>query len=221
MRLKASEVDGLPIKGQPFVPAKDKGAVFLSEDEVLSEADFSVGTPPHLHCKVRISIMPVCATLCLALYLSMHTDQQASAAGPGPLTSSSQKVAYAVSATASSAGSIHQFSEEKKRESQQGNGGGLSRPRQVEHIYDAPQFPHSSPAGQAQPPPQHYSHQPQPPVSQPNQFYVNHNFPLPLDVGSPVELVGDPSRHGVVKWLGPLPEARGLIAGVELVSCWT
>ena len=39
-----------------------------------------------------------------------------------------------------------------------------------------------------------------------------------MGVGSPVELVQDPTHHGVVMWLGTLPEARGLVAGVELVS---
>ena len=42
--------------------------------------------------------------------------------------------------------------------------------------------------------------------------------PANMGVDSPVELVQDPTRHGVVKWLGTLPEARGLVAGVELVS---
>ena len=42
--------------------------------------------------------------------------------------------------------------------------------------------------------------------------------PANMGVGSPVELVQDPTRHGVVMWLGTLPEARGLVAGVELVS---
>ena len=38
-----------------------------------------------------------------------------------------------------------------------------------------------------------------------------------LEVGSPVQLVQDSSRHGVVRWLGTLPEIQGAIAGVELV----
>ena len=39
-----------------------------------------------------------------------------------------------------------------------------------------------------------------------------------IEKGSLVQLVGDPSRHGVIKWIGTLPEAKGPIAGVELVS---
>ena len=60
----------------------------------------------------------------------------------------------------------------------------------------------------------------QPPASGQHRAYAGHPSQAPpaLDIGSPVELVQDPSRHGVVKWLGPLPEARGLVAGVELVS---
>ena len=42
-----------------------------------------------------------------------------------------------------------------------------------------------------------------------------------LEVGAPVELVQDPSRHGVIRWLGTLPGILGTTAGVELVSCWT
>ena len=33
-----------------------------------------------------------------------------------------------------------------------------------------------------------------------------------------MQLMQDPSRHGVVKWLENLPEVKSLIAGVELVS---
>ena len=39
-----------------------------------------------------------------------------------------------------------------------------------------------------------------------------------MGVGSPVELAQDHTRHGVIKWLGTLPDVRGFIAGVELVS---
>ena len=40
-------------------------------------------------------------------------------------------------------------------------------------------------------------------------------------VGSPVQLMADPSHHGVIRWLGTLPETRGTIAGLELVGYWT
>ena len=43
-------------------------------------------------------------------------------------------------------------------------------------------------------------------------------IPHGFENGSLVQLVGDPSRHGVIKWIGTLPEAKGPIAGVELVS---
>ena len=39
-----------------------------------------------------------------------------------------------------------------------------------------------------------------------------------LDVGSPVQLVGDHSRTGVIRWTGTLPEIKGYAVGVELVS---
>ena len=39
-----------------------------------------------------------------------------------------------------------------------------------------------------------------------------------LQVGSPVALVQNPSRHGVIRWLGTLPGILGTTAGVELVS---
>ena len=39
-----------------------------------------------------------------------------------------------------------------------------------------------------------------------------------LGIGSPVQLVGDPSRTGVIRWIGTLPETKGYVAGVELVS---
>ena len=40
-----------------------------------------------------------------------------------------------------------------------------------------------------------------------------------LGIGSPVLLVGDHSRTGVIKWIGILPEVTGhIVAGVELVS---
>ena len=42
-----------------------------------------------------------------------------------------------------------------------------------------------------------------------------------LGIGSPVQLLGDPSRTGVIIWSGTLPETKGHhIAGVELVSHW-
>ena len=41
--MKASEVEAFPSKGRHFTPAKDRGAVFLSEDEVLPEAGFVEG----------------------------------------------------------------------------------------------------------------------------------------------------------------------------------
>ena len=43
-------------------------------------------------------------------------------------------------------------------------------------------------------------------------------FSAGLGVGSPVQLIQDPNRTGVIKWIGPLPEIKGTIAGVELVS---
>ena len=39
--MKRSEVDSLPQKGHFVVPAKDRSAVFFSEDEVISEATFT------------------------------------------------------------------------------------------------------------------------------------------------------------------------------------
>ena len=43
-------------------------------------------------------------------------------------------------------------------------------------------------------------------------------FSAGLGVGSPVQLIQDPNRTGVIKWIGPLPEIKGSLAGVELVS---
>ena len=43
--------------------------------------------------------------------------------------------------------------------------------------------------------------------------------PVKLEVCSHVKLVQDPNRHGVVRWMGTLPEIHDTIAGVELVSC--
>ena len=43
--------------------------------------------------------------------------------------------------------------------------------------------------------------------------------PVDLEVGSPVQLVQDPGRTGVIKWMGCLQGIQGLIAGMELVSC--
>ena len=42
--------------------------------------------------------------------------------------------------------------------------------------------------------------------------------PATLEVGSSVELLGNPGRHGVIRWMGTLPGVRGTIAGVELVG---
>ena len=49
-------------------------------------------------------------------------------------------------------------------------------------------------------------------------YALGEAIPPGLGKGSFVQLVGDPSRHGVIKWTGTLPEAKGPIAGVELVS---
>ena len=52
--------------------------------------------------------------------------------------------------------------------------------------------------------------------------YTGHSgHPANLGVGSPVQLMQDHTRHGVVRWLGDLREVKGLIAGVELVSIYT
>jgi hypothetical protein len=42
--------------------------------------------------------------------------------------------------------------------------------------------------------------------------------PATLEVGSSVELLGNPGRHGVIRWMGTLPGVRGTIAGVELIG---
>ena len=43
-------------------------------------------------------------------------------------------------------------------------------------------------------------------------------LPVNLGVGSFVQLVGDPNRYGVIRWMGTLQEIQGPIAGVELVG---
>ena len=43
--------------------------------------------------------------------------------------------------------------------------------------------------------------------------------PAGLEVGSPVQLVQNPGRTGVIRWMGYLHGIQGAIAGVELVSC--
>ena len=58
------------------------------------------------------------------------------------------------------------------------------------------------------------------PLSQPRELTHKPHFttvPTALEVRSPVQLVQDPSRHGVIQWLGNLPKRQELIAGVELV----
>ena len=50
--MKTNEVEAFPGKGQHFSPAKDRGAVFLSEDEVLSEAElYSAIDAPQIHSR--------------------------------------------------------------------------------------------------------------------------------------------------------------------------
>ena len=45
---------------------------------------------------------------------------------------------------------------------------------------------------------------------------VSHSF----SIGSAVQLKSDPSRYGIIKWIGALPGTlEGCIAGVEMVSC--
>ena len=104
-------MDGFPIRSGLFVPAKDRGAVFLSEYEVLPEADIAEGKASVQSSDVDSKLLP---------------DQ--------------------------------------------------------------------------------------------HRMYLDPLQPTPdLGVGSPVELLQDSSRRGVVRWLGSLPETRGLVAGVELV----
>ena len=38
-----------------------------------------------------------------------------------------------------------------------------------------------------------------------------------LSIGSAVQ-ISDPPRYGVIRWIGEIPNLRGLVAGVELVS---
>ena len=60
------------------------------------------------------------------------------------------------------------------------------------------------------------------PVNQPDpygqQCQQNPN-PFNLEKGSMI-LYGDPPRAGIVKWIGYLPEANVLLAGIELVSMY-
>ena len=44
--MKSKEVDCLPVKGHLFIPAKEKSAVFLTENEVLSEAECAKDRAP-------------------------------------------------------------------------------------------------------------------------------------------------------------------------------
>ena len=39
-----------------------------------------------------------------------------------------------------------------------------------------------------------------------------------FSLGSTVQLSPDPSRYGVIRWIGTLPGIEGRITGVELVS---
>ena len=57
------------------------------------------------------------------------------------------------------------------------------------------------------------------PEDRPTASEVLHDLiPAKLTVGSPVQLIQDHSRTGVIRWMGTLPEAKRYIAGVELVS---
>ena len=52
-----------------------------------------------------------------------------------------------------------------------------------------------------------------PPPQDPSQFAIGSMVYIPTQRGNPL--------HGVVKWIGTVPENNGLVAGVELVSSYT
>ena len=70
-------------------------------------------------------------------------------------------------------------------------------------------------------------HEPAPPHLGQNVAYANFPgtdssvAPANLGIDSPVQLIQDASRTGVIRWMGTLPEAKGVVAGVELVSLTT
>ena len=106
---------------------------------------------------------------------------------------------------------LRQFSELKKQLTNRG--GRQSHPHAYEHTAgdpaanpQPPQPSHGNPAGQ---PGQHKAY-----------YAVSHDHSLStgLEVGSPVQLAQDSNRTGVIRWIGTFPEARGTVAGVELVS---
>ena len=85
----------------------------------------------------------------------------------------------------------------------------ISPPQQAVHQYNTQQLPPSHhPAGQ------HVAYAGRPDV----RYSPDPSLSGGLGVGSPVQLVGDPSRTGVIRWTGKLLEVTGYIAGVELVS---
>ena len=80
--MKSSEVEGLPLKGhfqlQIVVPAKDRSAVFFSEDEVISEVTFAErprDPPPVAHRPVNTETKELLSEA-IILYEGHHLPHQ-------------------------------------------------------------------------------------------------------------------------------------------------
>lgn len=91
--------------------------------------------------------------------------------------------------------------------------------QQMDYQHQQGYPPHTSPPQQAlhQPNTQQPSHHP----AGQHVAYAGHpdlSHSAGLGVDSPVQLKVDPSRTGVIRWMGTLPETKGRVAGVELVS---
>ena len=114
---------------------------------------------------------------------------------------------------------FQQYLEQKRKEDKRKISDSASTRRETDHIYDdlPPQPPR-----QALHDPEHHSNHGQHPTLLGQYIpYIrppDQTFSAGLGVGSPVQLIQDPNRTGVIKWIGPLPEIKGTIAGVELVS---
>ena len=188
--MKSSEVEGLPLKGHFVVPAKDRSAVFLSEDGVISEATFTppvADRPVNTEANTQLSegdnsaifeqLPPPDAELARAMGVD-HTE----------LHQENRLV-------------LQEVEQRKRQEMEELTQVGPSvRPPPA---HRAPSIAKLSPYRTPQPQPGHG---------------FEYQQRSDLEVGSAVRLANNESKTGVIRWIGTFPGMQVAIAGIELVS---
>ena len=192
----------LPPRNHTFTVGKGKTQIFVREEEAMMEEDYSNPAEQAAERKKSMDMDEVRQAIGAEEELNVKVQERLlhQFLGKRREVETDQKGREVVIRES------RRNEAEKKREPCQ-RGSNQLQTQKEPHIHPLPPpEAHNHPS--AQPGPQHVVYT-GPPGTTP---------PRDLDIGSVVQLAPDPSRTGVIRWTGNLPEIQGLIAGVELVS---